>query len=548
MAGFFSKKNSSLNPIFGNFTTEIPKRLKSLSNLGLEYNSSILKQSFAVGETEYENFLNHNLNNTSDQEFRLSLALQDSSAGGSKSIAYFDKTYPGRRDYLRKFAQNSEIDWCCDVISDECVCYDDQGYFCQPTLNIDPEQFNPDVEEEIKTAFRTNFKKIYTYFHFYESGFAWNLFKQFLIDGYLAFEIIYSKDQKNIIGIKQLDPITLFPAVEEDEFGNLKLVWFQELNCGFGGSPNALSSLNDSQNRVNQRKLYDSQIIYISYVRNVNITDRISYCEKLIRSHNLLRLMEQTRIIWNVMHSNYRLKITVPIGNSSKQRAQENLNEMLARYKESIYLNDSSGELTVNGKSNIEFWKSYILPQKNGEGVEIETLDSEGPPLQDTDVLEYFRKVLICDSKIPFNRWQRDGTASTYMSFEGIEREEGQFARFCSRLRAIFQEILIKPIRLQMYLDFPDLTENELFGKGIGLQFNKDSYYEELKHIELVQKRVEYVSSLKDITDSNDDKSMFSSEWLIRQLGLTEDEILENQKFKDKEKEQESGEEDNDEY
>ena len=124
----------------------------------------------------------------------------------------------------------------------------------------------------------------------------------------MAFEIIYSKDQKHIIGIKQLDPITLFPAVEEDEFGNLKLVWFQELNCGFGGNPNALSSLNDSQNRVNQRKLYVSQIIYISYVRNVNITDRISYCEKL-RENNVNVIFEENGI--ELLNSSGSLMLTI---------------------------------------------------------------------------------------------------------------------------------------------------------------------------------------------------------------------------------------------
>jgi hypothetical protein len=62
-----------------------------------------------------------------------------------------------------------------------------------------------------------------------KSNGAWNMFKKFLIEGYLSFEIIYDnmEDQHEIIGFKYLDPATLEPAIERDEEGKEYKVWYQ---------------------------------------------------------------------------------------------------------------------------------------------------------------------------------------------------------------------------------------------------------------------------------------------------------------------------------
>lgn len=49
--------------------------------------------------------------------------------------------------------------------------------------------------------------------------------KRFLVDGFLAFEIIYQTDRAtgkavDIIGFQELDPVTLEPDIRFDEDGN----------------------------------------------------------------------------------------------------------------------------------------------------------------------------------------------------------------------------------------------------------------------------------------------------------------------------------------
>ena len=122
---------------------------------------------------------------------------------------------------------------------------------------------------------------------------------------------------------------------------------------------------------VKERKLWDSQIIYISYSQ-VNSPQRTSYVERLIRSFNMLRIMEHTRIIWDVTNSSFKTKFVIPVGGKSKTRAKQSLAQLMNSYREVVDFDFDSGELTTNGKPMMPFNKEYWLPSKDGETPEIE--------------------------------------------------------------------------------------------------------------------------------------------------------------------------------
>jgi hypothetical protein len=108
-----------------------------------------------------------------------------------------------------------------------------------------------------------------------------------------------------------LDPTSLSPDVERQPDGSFVQIWVQFPD--------------DARMR---RVLYDSQIIYISYA-NGNQATRVSYVERLVRSFNLLRIMETTRVIWAVMNSSYRLKFITPVGGQSHTRAKQSLAQLM---------------------------------------------------------------------------------------------------------------------------------------------------------------------------------------------------------------------------
>jgi hypothetical protein len=513
MAGFIDR--TGVNPIFG----QLSKSLKNLANLGMRYEDMVIRQSRAVGVTEAE-FGNQGY---LPEEFLYSLALSD--VGSKKFIAFFDKDYKSRREYLRKFAMNGEIEFILDTLSDEAIVYDEGNYFVKPDVSKVKEILSPDTVDEICGEINTEFKKIYSHFHFNEGHDGWGYFRQFLIDGFLAFEIIFDPDGKNIVGFKELDPTSLRPGVEKSGDGNYKKIWVQYEDI-------------PSMKRV----LLDSQIIYISYAKG-NFTSRVSYVERLVRSFNLLRIMENSRIIWNIMNSSFRMKMVVPIGTKSPQKAKESLAEMMSIYKEDISLNYESGELAVNGQPSMQFYKNYLFPSKNGEQPDISVIGGEGYDLSNNDIVKYFKIKLQEDSKIPFSRFdQGEGGGTVNFSADSTNRDEIRFAKFINRLRSIFQEVLLKPLFIQMGLLYPELAEDELFKSTLALKFNADNVFEEMKTMEIMTKRIEFVTSMmgimvkrKDATGMDVDVPYFNAQFVVEKyLKLDPSDIAENNRLNKK--------------
>jgi hypothetical protein len=515
MAGFIDR--AGINPIFG----QLSKSLKNLANLGMRYEDMVVRQSRAVGVTEAE-FGNQGY---LPEEFLYSLALSD--VGSKKFIAFFDKDYKSRREYLRKFAMNGEIEFILDTLSDEAIVYDEGNYLARTDTSKVREILAPDTADSIIEDLNIEYKKIYSHFHFDEGHDGWGYFRQFLIDGFLSFEIIFDPDAKNIVGFKELDPTSLRPGVEKGGDGNYKKIWVQYEDI-------------PSMKRV----LLDSQVIYISYAKG-NFTSRVSYVERLVRSFNLLRIMENSRIIWNIMNSSFRMKMVVPIGTKSPQKAKESLAEMMSIYKEDISLNYESGELAVNGQPSMQFYKNYLFPSKNGESPDISVIGGEGYDLSNNDIVKYFKNKLQEDSKIPFSRFdQESGGGNINISAEGTNRDEIRFSKFINRLRSIYQEILIKPLFIQMGLKYPELAEDELFKSTLALKFNADNVFEEMKSMQVMTERVNFVNSLMQImTKSKDASGMdvdvpyFNAQFVIEKyLKMDPSDIKENNRL-NKEKE-----------
>jgi hypothetical protein len=194
MAGFFDRWGT--NPL-----ASLGEGLKRISNLGMKYDDMVIRQSRAIGPTEAllggDTF--------APRDIAYAFAMADISQ--KKYTAIFDKDYPARRDFLRKFALNSEIDFMITTLADEAIVYDDNNYFAYPAM------MNMEAKDEIKDAMSNEFKKIYNYLGFVDDITGWQYFKQFLVDGTLALEIIFDEKGQNVIGFKELDAAFLKPDI-----------------------------------------------------------------------------------------------------------------------------------------------------------------------------------------------------------------------------------------------------------------------------------------------------------------------------------------------
>lgn len=510
MAGFldaFKPNQSALGNIIRN--------LGKISKFGMEYDDMVVRNSQAIGKTESAFFNQQGTGFTENDAFYWTLSYQDTRV--RKYIAYFDKDYIEKRNFLRKFSLNGEIEFIIDTITDESISYDDRNFFARPSfINLQ------DLKERTKDKIEENFNRLYNVFGFQNSILAWQLFKQFLVDGFLAFEIIYDNKGKEIIGFKELDATSLQPAVEKVGDNEYKQFWIQY-----------------PKNPQMTRKLTNEQVIYISYAKG-NSVSRVSYLERLVRSYNILRIMENSRVIWNVMNASYRLKFIIPTGTQSPQKAMQTLGQLMSHYKEEISLNDTSGELTVNGKPKVQFYKNYLFPEQNGQSPQVESLNPSGPDFNVMENVLYFFNKLKMDSKIPYARFaSRGATPINYqISIDALERDEIRFEKFLRRLRSVFQEILVKPLYIQMCLDYPELAKDRSFKVNLGLQFYKDSQFEEIVELSNYKKRTEFITGLLELKTKvgEEEKTYFDNDFLIQRfLGLTPDQFKLNEEYKKRE-------------
>jgi hypothetical protein len=507
MAGFVNNNKPTESPV----VQRIRESVKKLSTFGMKYDDMVIRNSQAVGVTEAA-FLNKNKANVEDESMLWSLAKQDITT--RQFIGYFDKDYKGKRDFLRMFSLNPEIEYVLDTICDEAITYDPANFFAYPDF-IDL----TDANEKVKDELYDTYKNLYDIWGFSDDITAWQYFRQFIIDGFLAFEIVYDDTGKKIVGFKELDPVTLIPSVEKQLDGSFLSTWTQY-----------------PQDPKKKRTLYDPQIIYISYAKGNSIS-RVSYIERLIRPYNILRIIEYTRVIWSVMNASFKMKMTVPIGTKSQQKGMQTLGELMSIYKEDIQLNDESGELTIDGSPKIQFYKNYLMPSGVNGTPTIEPINTEGPNLNDPAPLTYFFDKFILESKVPPSRFHNPdgGSTSPYSNgAEGLDKEEIRFYKFISRLRSVFQEILIKPLWLQMINKYPYLEKDFLFKSQLGLNYWSDNPFKENQEIAKMSGRKETVTGLGGLLN-DDGKPFFSNAFLIEEyLGMSKQDIIANKEAKER--------------
>ena len=490
------------------------KLLTTLSRYGMTYTDQVLKNMQAIPA-------DRNLQNKEDIGYHQSLYQGwDNSWTPKKEEdkSYSEKALIEKVRVLRKMATQPELEDILDILANECIVYDnDESYIATPFMDTALiQELNEKSAEEIRRCVDTSFYKLYMLLDLKRN--AWSLFKRWLIDGVLAFEIVYDdlEHPKSIIGIIPIDPTIITRKVDQD--GTEKWIMFKDM-VGL------------------ERTLLSSQIIYVKYSERDDGVDRQSYLERLIRPFNIYRIIEQAQIIWTTTQASFKMMFTIPVAGMNKARGLQTLQSAMNRYKEEITFNSETGELLTNGKVNQIFNKEYWMPENENGKPEIETLVDNGPQLNDSDQLTYHLNKLYKISKIPLGRFDKDAQATWFGSDPtAVLRDEINFGRFVNRLRSTWAEIILKPLRIQVSLSIPDIKNDKRILDAISLRFNTYNQFTEMMEIEIDTKRVEFIQTMHDSLTTQDaegnDVSFFSQKFLVlKYLKMSEADLELNEKY-----------------
>lgn len=501
----------------------LSKLLKSLSHYGMNYDDDIYKNMQAVPA---DPILQKDL--LPENNLSIYSSIDNWKIKPEEERSFSEKTLTQRRDFLRQMSLYTELEDIVDKMANESIVGDENDlYICQPFLdNAIIKNLEEEYIEHINTTLQNEFIRLYNMLQLKQR--AWYQYKRFLIDGVLAYEIVYDDLQhpKFVKAIVELDPCTLTRVVD----GGITY-WVQ---------------YKDTQSH--ERKLLDSQVIYIKF-EDSGVNQRQSYLERLIRPFNIYRIIEQAQIIWTVTQSSFKTMFTIPVGGMNRAKGRQTLAAAMNRYKEDISFNNETGELKVNGRVNLPFNKEYWMPENENGTPRIDTLTDGGPTLSDNEQLNYFLNKLYRASQIPASRFSSDSQASWFGNdATQALREEIDFSRFVNRVRGVFAEVLLKPLRIQMSLSIPKLNSNYRLIGSIGLRFNSYNMFEEMMNIEVMSKRLEFITNMKDslsvMDDEGNENPYFDLEFLItKYLKMSESDLALNKSFKDKSK---SGDDDGD--
>ena len=515
------KETTNFRPKYAATQNEKKKRtisrfFSNMSRLGMSYDEQVIKNMRAIPADK--NFIPKEQQLVQQDLF--SQMANNWKVKSNQDKDFFSKDFPNKRNALRKLAMQPELEDILDTMTNEAIVYDGNlSYFAEPFIESQEiNMFTQDVQTKINNSINYNFRRFYTMLNWKYN--AWDDFKRFLVEGILAWEIVYDnlEKPKKIIGLIPLDPATL-----TKKYDNNKWYWIQYK--GMNGK---------------ERKLLDSQVIYVAYEETQCLT-RVSYLERLIRPFNIYRIIEQAQLIWTITNASYKMKFTIPVKGMNKTLGMQTVSSAMNKYKEDIKFMPDTGELTVNGQVNLPFNKEYWFPENDSGSPNIETLGGDGPDLNDNDQLKYFKNQLYKISKIPLSRFD-ENSGDTWFGSDptSTARTEIDFGRFVTRLRNKFSQIMIKPIQLQLALDIPDLQDNREILEAVSLQYHSYNLFEEMMEIELMQKRVEFIQSMKDgmvdMDQNGNEIKFWSSKFLVQKyLKMSDADLKLNDKLKQEE-------------
>ena len=503
MASYNYFNNNASEQSFGMQNSSVENKglfnriLRNLSNHGMNYDDMIIRNQVGIGINEDP----YSSKGDSLYDFFSQRAV--ASVLNRKSIPYLDKSYNDKRRILREYSIKDEIRDFVSQVADECIVYNDDRDFCSPR------PISNDYSQDIKDKYQQYFETIYNKYGFSDSITAWNMIKDFLVDGYVAIEIVYDDKKKNIIAFNRLRPETIVPAYEP----NVGHLWIQ-----FPEDPQL------------RRIFLDSQIVFVSYSTQNDFSET-SYVEGLIKPYNQLKILEQTKIMFNIINATLYQEFKIPIKGLSRQKAEEQIGQLIHDYSEEVEWDETLGTLTLNGSKHLPFNKQIWFPEGDAGSPSMELKSPQGHDLNEDGMLKWFHQALKRASKIPLNRFEGEsGGGNLVTDAAEMTRDEIKFHNFIGRLRANFRELIVKPLKLQMLIEFPELIEDEMFLNQIDVIFYSNQVFEEWKKLGNLEKKAGIVGTLLGVM--NGEKPYFHIEYIMDHIfKLTPEEKAENQKY-----------------
>jgi len=223
----------------------------------------------------------------------------------------------------------------------------------------------------------------------------------------------------------------------------------------------------------------------------------LSYMQKAVKPVNQLRMIEDAAVIYRIARAPERRIFKIDVGNLPKVKAEQYLRDVMARYRNKLVYDASTGEVR-DDRNYMSMLEDFWLPSREGgRGTSIETLPG-GQNLGEITDIEYFRSKLYRSLNVPVSRLESNSGFNMGRASE-ITRDELKFTKFVQRLRKKFTELFNDILRTQLILK-GIINEEDWQGvrDSITYDFLQDGHFAELKNTEIMRERLQLANEMRD--------------------------------------------------
>lgn len=265
----------------------------------------------------------------------------------------------------------------------------------------------------------------------------------------------------------------------------------------------------------------DSIIQITSGITSVKGDMILSYLHKAIKPLNMLRTMEDSLVIYRISRAPERRIFYIDVGNLPKLKAEQYLRDVMQKFKNKVVYDSTTGEVRDDRKF-MTMMEDFWLPRReNGRGTEITTLPG-GQNLGQIEDIVYFQKKLFNSLNVPVTRLEPEQGFGIGRATE-VSRDEVKFSKFIKRLRMKFANLFTKIIGKNLVLKGTMSIEQwEQISQYVKYQFAKDNYYDELKNAEVMNNRMQLLTSVMPFVGM-----YFSSTWVKKNVLKQDDKEIE---------------------
>ena len=215
----------------------------------------------------------------------------------------------------------------------------------------------------------------------------------------------------------------------------------------------------------------------------------MGHLHKAIKPVNQLRMIEDAVVIYRIVRAPERRVFYVDVGNLPKIKAESYLRDVMARYRNKLVYDASTGEIRDDRK-HMSMLEDFWLPRREGaKGTEVSTLPG-GQNLGEITDVQYFQKKLYKALNVPISRLESESGFNLGKAAE-ISRDELKFTKFVQRLRKRFTQVFADILKTQLVLKGIITIEDwAKIGSHIQYDYLKDGYFAELKEAEILRERL----------------------------------------------------------